>query len=120
MNYEIVTTEDFDKEVKKLAKKYRSFVDDLESLKKELLENPTKGDDLGDNLRKVRMAIASKNKGKRAGARLLTCNILVDVENTDIYLLDIYDKSDKETASKKEIQELKVKYGLVSPVTPSH
>ena len=63
------------------------------------------------------MAIASKNKGKRAGARLLTCNILVDVDNTDIYLLDIYDKSEKETASKQEILELKLKYGLISPVS---
>ena len=37
MNYEIVTTDDFDKEVKSPAKKYRSFIDDLEKFKKELL-----------------------------------------------------------------------------------
>ena len=117
MNYRIVTTDDFDKEVKKLSKRYRSFKTDLIAFEKELLANPTDGDDLGDNTRKVRMAIASKNKGKRGGARVLTCSVLIDVENTKIYLLDIYDKSDKETASKKEIQELKVKYGLVSPVS---
>ena len=113
MNYEIVTTDDFDKEVKKLTKKYHSFIDDLEIFKKALLENPTKGDDLGDNTRKVRMAIASKNKGKRGGARVITCNVLVNVINTDIYLLDIYDKSEKDTASKNEIKQLKIKHGIL-------
>jgi mRNA-degrading endonuclease RelE of RelBE toxin-antitoxin system len=82
MNYEIVTTEDFNKNVKPLLKKYRSLPDDLETFKKELLKNPTMGDDLGDNIRKVRMAIASKNKGKRGGARVITCTVLVDVENS--------------------------------------
>ena len=115
MNYRIVTTEDFDREVKKLSKKYRSFKTDLIEFEKDLLANPTMGDDLGDNTRKVRMAIASKNKGKRGGARVLTCTVLVDIENTKIYLLDIYDKSDKDTASKNEIKELKIKHGLVSP-----
>jgi len=107
MNYEIVTTEDFNRRVKSLAKKYQSFPDDLERFKKELLENPTMGDDLGNNIRKVRMAIASKNKGKRGGARIITCHVLVDVINTDIYLLTIYDKGEQESISKQEIKQLK-------------
>ena len=113
MNYAIVTTDDFDKEVKSLAKKYRSLLDDLENFKNELLKNPTMGHDLGDNIRKVRMAITSKNKGKRGGARVITVNVLIDMINTDIYLLDIYDKSQKDTATKREIQQLKIKHGLV-------
>jgi len=113
MNYAIVTTEDFDKEVKSLAKKYRSFLDDLENFKNELLKNPSMGDNLGDNIRKVRMAITSKNKGKRGGARVITVKVLVDIINTDIYLLDIYDKSQKDTATKHEIQQLKIKHGLI-------
>jgi len=112
MKYEIVTTDDFDREVKKLAKKYHSFLDDLVSFKKELLNNPLMGADLGCNFRKVRMAIASKNKGKSAGARVITCNVLIDTENTDIYLLDIYDKSQKDTITKQELELLKVKHGL--------
>jgi len=107
MNYEIVTTEDFDKKVKSLAKKYRSLPDDLVSFKKELLANPTMGDDLGNNTRKVRMAIVSKNKGKRGGARVITCNVLIDVINTDIYLLAIYDKGEQGSISKSEIEYLK-------------
>ncbi|MCL2073755.1 MAG: type II toxin-antitoxin system RelE/ParE family toxin [Marinilabiliaceae bacterium] len=112
MKIEIITTSDFEKNFKKLAKKYPSLDNDYEILIKDLQKNPRKGSDLGNNMRKVRMAITSKNKGKRGGARVLTCNVLIDVQNTDIYLLDIYDKSDKDTASKKEILQLKMKHGL--------
>ena len=113
MNYRIVATDDFDKNVKTLSKKYRSLKNDLITFQKELLENPTMGDDLGNNIRKVRMAIASKNKGKRGGARVITCTVLVDVENTKIYLLALYDKGEQESISKQEIQLLKEMNGLV-------
>jgi len=113
MNYQTVTTDDFDDKVKALSKKYRSLKADLAAFEKELLENPTMGVDLGDNTRKVRMAIASKNKGKRGGARVITCIVLVNVENTDIYLLTIYDKGEQKSISKKEIKHLKKINGLV-------
>jgi len=113
MNYQTVTTEDFDKKVKELSKKYRSIKADLTAFEKELLANPTMGTDLGDNTRKVRMAIASKNKGKRGGARVITCTVLVDVINTDIYLLTIYDKGEQKSISKKEIEHLKAINGLI-------
>ena len=112
MNYAIVTTEDFDRQVKPLAKKYHSFACDLENLKKDLLANPTMGDDLGNNVRKVRMAITSKNKGKHGGARVITCNVLINVENTKIYLLSIYDKGEQASISKKEIAYLMEINGL--------
>ena len=113
MNYEIVTTDYFDKRVKTLSKKYRSFLNDLDVFKKELLQNPLMGDDLGDNTRKVRMAIASKNRGKSSGARVITCNLWVDVENSEIYLLTIYDKGKQDTISKEEIKQLKEISGLI-------
>jgi len=112
MNYEIVQTEDFNKRVKSLAKKYYSLADDLEKFKKELLANPKMGDDLGDNTRKVRMAIASKGRGKSGGARVITCTVLLDIQNTDIYLLSIYDKGEQETISEHTIKFLKTKNGL--------
>jgi len=64
MNYQIVTTKDFESNFKRLSKKYHSLVSDYEILIEELLANPEIGDDLGDNTRKIRMAIASKNRGK--------------------------------------------------------
>ena len=45
MNYRILTTDDFDRNVKTLAKKYHSLKKDLVAFKKELLENPTMGGD---------------------------------------------------------------------------
>ena len=112
MNCKIVTTEDFDRNVKSLAKKYHSFFEDLKVFRKELLENPEIGDKLGGNIRKVRMAVASKGKGKRGGARIITCNVLIDIENTKIYLLTIYDKGKQDSISSKEIELLKHRNGL--------
>ena len=113
MNCEIITTNDFESNFKRLSKKYHSLDSDYETLIKELLLNPTMGDDLGDNTRKIRMAIASKNKGKRGGARVITCTVLVSLDDADIYLLTIYDKGEQQNISKKGIKYLKQKNGLI-------
>jgi hypothetical protein len=112
MIYNIISTRTFERELKALYKKYRSLKDDLASFEKELLENPNRGVDLGNNLRKIRISITSKNKGKSGGARIITYNLIVDIEETEIYLLFIYDKSEKETLSKREIEQLKKENGL--------
>jgi len=112
MNYKIVATPTFQREMKRLCKKYRSLKDDVAAFKKELAENPEMGDDLGDNTRKIRMAVSSKNKGKRGGARVITYHLLVDIEDTEIYLLAIYDKSEQENISGNEIRQLKRLNGL--------
>ena len=112
MHYEIVSTKKFDRNLKRLFKKYRSIRADVEELKKELLKNPTMGDQLGANSYKVRMAITSKGGGKSGGARVITCHMLVDVENSEIYLLTIYDKGELDTVSMKQIKELKQETGL--------
>ncbi|MCL1932331.1 MAG: type II toxin-antitoxin system RelE/ParE family toxin [Candidatus Azobacteroides sp.] len=112
MNYQIITTKDFENNFKRLSKKYRSLENDYEILIGDLLANPEIGDKLDDNTRKVRMAIASKNKGKSGGARVITCTVLLSVTDTDIYLLTIYDKGEQENISKKEIEYLKKINGL--------
>jgi len=112
MAYSIVATDDFDRQLKRLAKKYFSIPNDYSKFLSELLKNPTMGDDLGNNTRKVRMAIASKNRGKSGGARVITCTVLVNIESTDIYLLAIYDKGEQDTISEHTIKFLKAKNGL--------
>ena len=112
MNYAIVSAKKFKRDFKKLLKKYRSLEDDVESLKDELRKNPTMGNPLGMNAYKVRMAIASKGGGKRGGARVITCHVLIDVENSEIYLLTMYDKSEHDTISKDKIIDLKREAGL--------
>jgi hypothetical protein len=89
------------------------LTDDFEAFQSELLSNPTMGDDLGNNVRKVRMAIKSKNRGKSSGARIITCTVLVAIDSSDIYLLTIYDKSEQANISPQEIEQLKRESGLL-------
>ena len=106
MNYRINILTGFAKEFKRLSKHYHSLKDDLITLQKELIENPTSGADLGKGLRKVRMAIRSKRKGKSHGARVITYTIILSVEEGVINLLYIYDKAEKENITAKELETL--------------
>ena len=63
---------EFVRQAKILAKRYKSFKSDLINLQASLLSSPELGIDLGNGVRKVRMAIASKNRGKSHGARVIT------------------------------------------------
>ena len=103
MSYNIIAVPTFRKELKKLAKKYPSLKSDLTILFESLAENPEQGVALGKNCYKIRIAITSKNKGKSGGARLITNFVIAD---TTVYLLSIFDKSEKENLTDKELQEL--------------
>ncbi len=103
MSYKIEVTADFEKDLKKIFKKHRSIKNDLAELITSLEANPQQGTPLGNNCYKTRLAIASKGKGKSGGARVIT-NIVVD--DTTVYLLTIYDKTDKDTLTNKELEEL--------------
>ena len=71
MNYNIETSESFDKEAKRLLKHYASFAGDYNKLLEELSQNPQLGTDLGGGLRKIRMKITSKGKGKSGTGNLV-------------------------------------------------
>ena len=64
MRYNIETTPHFEKELKDLAKRYKSMKQDFGKFKDSLKEDPFQGVDLGGGLRKIRMTIDSKRKGK--------------------------------------------------------
>ena len=53
MNYEIILTDNFKKEAKKLSKKYASLKLELTVLGEILQENPTFGTSLGHNISKL-------------------------------------------------------------------
>lgn len=110
MSYNIVPTDNFKKEVKRLIKKYASLKSELEKLNDELEENPTLGTNLGNDIYKIRLAIASKRKGKSGGARVMS---FVKVIDTKVYLFSIYNKGDKDSISDKEIQEILKNEGLL-------
>lgn len=68
MSYRILTTPDFEKELRQLSGKYPSLKKEFGDLVESLKENPAQGDALGKNCYKIRLAIRSKGKGKRGGA----------------------------------------------------
>lgn len=103
MSYNIIAIPKFKKELKKLAKKYPSLKNEFSDLIESLENEPEQGTALGKNCYKIRLAIASKGKGKSGGARVFT-NIVI--ANTTVYLLTIYDKADKENLTNKELEEL--------------
>lgn len=114
MNAEVKVTRNFKKEAKSLLKKYVSLEKDLLKLHDELIVNPKSGTSLGHNAFKIRLAIKSKNKGKSGGARVIT---YVESEIIGVFekkkneliivnLLSIYDESEVENISDKEVREL--------------
>ena len=103
MSYKIKFIPKFEKELKHLAKKYPSIRSDFSTLLDSLKDNPTQGTSLGNECYKIRMSIASKGKGKSGGARVITCFKLI---HDTVYLLSVFDKSEQENISDKEIRKL--------------
>jgi mRNA-degrading endonuclease RelE of RelBE toxin-antitoxin system len=103
MSFKVRSAPPFLKKAKRLAKKYKSIRDDLKPILDELPENPPLGESIGKNCYKIRVAVKSKNKGKSGGARMITCVYFV---TETVYLLTIYDKSEQDTISDEDLQEL--------------
>jgi mRNA-degrading endonuclease RelE of RelBE toxin-antitoxin system len=110
MSFDIYTTGFFEKELKRLAKKYPSLKTDFKSLVKSLKENPQHGQPLGKDCYKIRMSISSKGKGKSGGSRIIYC---LKIVAKSVFLLSIYDKSQKENISDHELDNLLKIAGLL-------
>lgn len=81
MSYNIIATHRFEKEIKRLAKKFPSLKNDFAQLIIDLTANPAKGTAIGNHCYKIRLAIESKGKGKSGGARVITY-LYVELETT--------------------------------------
>jgi mRNA-degrading endonuclease RelE of RelBE toxin-antitoxin system len=103
MSYRVKTIDVFEKQAKRLIKKYASLKNELFELVQDLKENPEQGIAIGKNCFKIRIAIASKGKGKSGGARIIANLVIKD---STVYLLSIYDKSEKESLTDRELSEL--------------
>jgi hypothetical protein len=101
--FEVIPILPFQRQAKKLVKKFPSLKKELPALIESLESQPRQGTPLGGDCYKIRLSIASKNKGKSGGARVITCVILADEE---VYLLSIYDKSERSSLNDEEIQKL--------------
>jgi mRNA-degrading endonuclease RelE of RelBE toxin-antitoxin system len=103
MSYKILSIPPFDKQIKRLIKKYPSLKAEYYDLIEELEKNPQRGIPLGNHCYKIRMAIASKGRGKSGGARVITHFY---IEDKTVFLLTVYDKSEQTDISSKELREL--------------
>lgn len=103
MAYNLKTTDNFKREAKRLLKKFASLRKEIEELKGTLSENPETGTAIGNGFYKIRLGIRSKGKGKRGGARVITC---VKVVAETVYLVSIYDKSEQSDISESALENL--------------
>lgn len=81
--------------------------ENLRELQNILLENPKSGDAIQGTggLRKIRVPMENKNKGKRGGARVL----YVDIEVKEvIYFINVYSKNEQEDLSESEKKAFKI------------
>lgn len=98
---------EFERRVKALAKKYKSFRQDYDDFLDSLEKAPFQGTSLGGGVYKTRMQIVSKGKGKSGGARVLTYNLKkIEPDRISITFLSIFDKSDMENVSDSYIKSL--------------
>ncbi len=105
-NITVSVSDDFAKEAKRLAKKYPSFKQDYKDFLESIKNNPLQGDESTKNIRKIRMAIKAKGKGKSGGARVITFNVLTDMENGQVVFLLLYDKEDASTVKVNVVKQL--------------
>ena len=99
----IVLTTDFKAAYKRLKKKYASFDADFRILMHSLVERPEQGVELFGGIRKVRLNIKSKGKGKSGGAR-----IIIRVQRIDdiLVFLFVYDKSEMENVRDEYLKDI--------------
>ncbi|PHS34547.1 MAG: addiction module toxin RelE [Sulfurovum sp.] len=96
----------FKKSAKKLAKRYKNFKKDFQLFLNSLEDTPKQGVELSKGLYKVRIKNSDNNKGKSAGYRIITYSVIED----EIFLVDIYTKSEMENITDAAIDIIVKQY----------
>ena len=109
MSYNVLLSKRFEKELKRLVKKYPSLKEEFIVLVNILTEKPQHGVFVGNNCYKIRLAIASKGKGKSGGARVI---IYLYVKTETVYMLAIYDKSETQDLKDNDVRAMVVELEL--------
>jgi mRNA-degrading endonuclease RelE of RelBE toxin-antitoxin system len=103
MSYNVLTVPPFDRQLKRLSRKYPSLKEEFANFVVSLEKRAIQGTALANNCYKIRLSIASKGRGKSGGARIITHAQIID---NVVFLLSIYDKSEQIDISDKEIKDL--------------
>jgi mRNA-degrading endonuclease RelE of RelBE toxin-antitoxin system len=99
MNFETVDL--FDKQLKKLSKKYNLITSDLINFIDHFEDHHKQSISIKTNLHKIRIANSNKNKGKSAGYRVYYYIKVGD----RVHLLSIYDKSELSMIDEKILDQ---------------
>jgi mRNA-degrading endonuclease RelE of RelBE toxin-antitoxin system len=103
MTYRPIFGETFERNIKRLKKRYPHVKDEVREAIDFILKNPTLApvipNDFG--MRKLRLPNRDARRGKSGGYRLIYY-----VEAQHIYLLLLYSKSDQADTSRRELQQL--------------
>lgn len=86
-----------------MVKKFPSLKTEYSQLIENLETEPVQGAALSNSCYKIRIAVKSKGKGKSGGTRVIAH---VQVVESNVFLLAIYDKSEQEDITDKEIKYL--------------
>jgi mRNA-degrading endonuclease RelE of RelBE toxin-antitoxin system len=103
MSFKVEATSLFEKQLKRLVKKYPSLKQELKTLIVSLQNDPNIGVAIGHHCYKIRLAVSSKGKGKSGGARVISH---LQISKEKVYLLSIYDKSELSTLTDAQINSL--------------
>lgn len=101
--YKVETIEHFEREAKRLKKKFPSLKMEINELIDSLENDPFQGASMRDGFYKIRLSIKSKGRGKRGGARVITC---VKIVAETVFLVSIYDKSEQSDIADGELTRL--------------
>jgi len=102
----VALSENFKRDFKRLAKKFRTLFAELNFLISELEVNPQQGADLGGGFYKIRLASESKGGGKSGGFCVITYYLEKTEEGETLYLVTIYDKSEASIVDKKGLLKI--------------
>ena len=102
MNYKIETIPRFEKDVKRLKKKFPKIKTDLVDFVTELFSNPELGINLGENIFKVRIPNSSIPTGKSGGFRIITYY----KTNDTLYLVTIYSKTEQDNILTEKLRKI--------------
>ncbi len=101
----IFTTEEFERQLRSLLKRYRSIQSDVQPIIEQLQASKALGDkiqNVGYPVFKVRVQNSDIQKGKSGGYRLIYYMQL----SSEIVLITIYAKSDRQDISAKEVRRI--------------
>lgn len=101
MSYTVEYTHNFLREFKKLQKKSKTLIDELEDLCDLLEKEPQTGQFLGKGFYKIRLK--GPNRGKRSSYRVIT---YILTEENIVKLVAIYSKSEKTNILREDLEQI--------------